>query len=88
MVWQMRTLVRSCAAPWVVLLGATAAVGADALRPVSPEDILNARWAVVLALSPDGSQIAYTAPQGPLTPCGGLLSPPDPNGTGPQLIIS
>jgi dipeptidyl aminopeptidase/acylaminoacyl peptidase len=35
------------------------AAGADALRPVSPEDILNVRWAVGLALSSDGSQIAY-----------------------------
>jgi dipeptidyl aminopeptidase/acylaminoacyl peptidase len=59
MIRQVRSLVTSCAARWVVLLGAAAAAGADALRPVSPEDILNVRWAVELALSPDGSRIAY-----------------------------
>ena len=32
--------------------------------------------------------LVRSAPQGPLTPCGRLLRPPDPNGTGPQLTIS
>ena len=59
MVRQVRTLVTLSAAPWVVLLGAAAAAGADAHRPVSPEEILNIRWALGLALSPDGSEIAY-----------------------------
>src|SRR5690348_511820 len=61
MVRQTRILLMSYFAQWVVLLGATAAAaaGADPLRPVSSEDILNIRWAVGLALSPDGSRIAY-----------------------------
>src|SRR4051794_21622087 len=59
MVRQVRALAASCAAQWILLLGTAAAAGADAIRPVSPEDILNVRWAAGLALSPDGSRIAY-----------------------------
>jgi dipeptidyl aminopeptidase/acylaminoacyl peptidase len=58
MVRQVRTLAAACC-QWALALGAAAAAGADALRPVSPEDILNIRWTGGLALSPDGSQIAY-----------------------------
>jgi dipeptidyl aminopeptidase/acylaminoacyl peptidase len=35
------------------------AVRAEGQRPISPEDILNIRWATSLVLSPDATQVAY-----------------------------
>ncbi len=57
MVRHVTTLAAAFAVQLALALGAAAA--ADTLWPVSPEDILNVRWAGGLTLSPDGNQIAY-----------------------------
>jgi dipeptidyl aminopeptidase/acylaminoacyl peptidase len=59
MVRQVRALAAVCVVQSALVLGTATTAGADALRPVSPEDILTIRWTGGLALSPDGSQIAY-----------------------------
>ena len=40
-------------------LWAAPAASADLGRPLTPEDILNLRWAARLAISPDGNRVAY-----------------------------